>query len=104
MTDLEIELWEERAAIMQYDAGLSCFEAETKAADGMGRKRWELVNAQRERNSASLGDRARAVEGQSRQNNVPGMQRGTAQKSRSVPERNAQAGWDRRVLSPLRLG
>jgi hypothetical protein len=103
MTDLEIELWEERAAIMQYDGGLSRFEAETKAADGMGRKRWELVNAQRERNSASFGNRARAVEGQSRPNNVPGVQRGTAQENRFVPERNAQAGRDRRVLSPLRL-
>jgi len=103
MTDIDIEEWEERAAIMEFDGGMSRFEAETKAAEMRGRQRWEFVSAIRERDTAGDGAGARQVAGQQRKDNLPRVQRQQAQEERSVPQRDAQAGWDRGVLPPLRM-
>jgi len=45
VTELQMDLWQERAAILEFDAGMSRFDAETKAAEALGRKRWEFVHA-----------------------------------------------------------
>ena len=52
MTDDEIEAWEERAAIQEFDGGLERFAAETAAAEAMGLKRYEVINAIRTRHPA----------------------------------------------------
>lgn len=75
ISDMELDFWNERAAIMQFDAGMSRFRAETKAAQAMGRQRWEFVDAERKRDFASGGDHRQAVAGQQRKDNVPAMQR-----------------------------
>lgn len=38
---IDVDKYVERAAIMEYDAGLSRFQAETQAAQEQGAKRWE---------------------------------------------------------------
>ena len=40
---MEIDNFLERAAIMEFDGGLSRYQAETKAAEAMGKKRWEVL-------------------------------------------------------------
>lgn len=54
--------FEERAAIAEFDGGLSRFRAETLAAEAQGLSRWqameEIRGEERERNSAERGNRA----------------------------------------------
>ena len=38
------EAFEERAAIMEFDAGMSRFAAETEAAKAQGKTRWEVLD------------------------------------------------------------
>ena len=54
VTEFDIERFEERAAIMEYDAGMTRFEAETAAAALQGVKRYEAINIIR--NSQQGGD------------------------------------------------
>lgn len=53
--------FEERAAIAEFDGGLSRFRAETLAAEAQGLSRWqameEIRGEERERNSAAGRDR-----------------------------------------------
>lgn len=42
---IDVEAWEERAAIQEYDGGLSRFQAETEAARAQGLSRWEAIGA-----------------------------------------------------------
>lgn len=69
----DADAFSERAAILEYDAGFSRFEAETLAAKYQGVSRLEAINAERSGNSAERGHN-RPVARQSRQNDVPGMQ------------------------------
>lgn len=39
----DIDSFEERAAIMEFDGGLSRFEAETQAAKAQGVARWQAL-------------------------------------------------------------
>jgi len=54
MTD--IDAFEERAAIMEFDGGLTRFKAETLAAETQGKKRWEVINEIRNRDTARQRD------------------------------------------------
>ena len=47
---MDIDEWEERAAILEYDGVMSRFEAETLAARQMGYERWEVLDEKRKRN------------------------------------------------------
>lgn len=40
---LDVDAFEERAAIVEYEGGLSRFEAETQAAKEQGLERWEAL-------------------------------------------------------------
>ena len=63
----------ERAAIMEYDGGLSRFEAETRAAQEQGKTRWEALGEIGKRLVAEARN-SRAANERHRANNVPGMQ------------------------------
>lgn len=53
----DLDQWQERAAIMEFDGGLSRFAAETEAAKRQGKTRWEaLEHAKRGGNPASGRD------------------------------------------------
>lgn len=54
LTDLD--KFEERAAIMEYEGGLSRYQAETAAAKEQGKKRWEVLHEIERRNSERGGD------------------------------------------------
>lgn len=94
--------FEERSAIMEFDGGLSRFEAETRAAAAQGLKRHEVLDAIRNRNSARGRDIRQAVDGKPGSDDLPGMQRAPEEEDRPVPERDAQAGRDRVALLALR--
>lgn len=40
---IDVDAFEERAAIAEYDGGMSRFEAETMAAKEQGAQRWEAM-------------------------------------------------------------
>lgn len=67
---IDIEAWAERAAIMEYDGGLSRFKAETLAAEAQGKRRFEVIDEIRKRNSARQRNHGSAVAGQQRQDGV----------------------------------
>lgn len=99
---VNLDEFEERSAIMEFDGGLSRFDAETRAARAQGFKRHEVLDAIRNRDLALGGDNRPAVDGQRGSHDVPGMQRAAEEENRSMPERDAQAGRDRVVLLALR--
>lgn len=80
------EAFEERAAIMEYEGGMTRFQAETKAAQVQGVTRWEAIGDVARRIIEAQGN-SRPLAGQSRADNVPGMQPHAAQEARPVPER-----------------
>lgn len=53
---MDIEAFEERAAIQQFDGGLSRFQAETEAARAQGYQRHEVINEIRKRDSGKARD------------------------------------------------
>lgn len=90
----DVERFEERAAIMEFDGGLSRFEAETLAASAQGLTRWqamEAVNAHSKRNTAGGGDN-RAPAARQSANNLPGVQSRPEKEKRPMPERVISAG------------
>lgn len=103
---IDREAFEERAAIIEFDGGLSRFRAETLAAEAQGLTRWqameEIRNADRVGNPSRGGDHRQAVDGQQRQNAMPRVQPRQAEEDRPMPERDAQAGRDRLELLALR--
>jgi len=62
---IDLDAFEERAAIMEYDGGLSRFQAETKAAELIGKKRWEIMDAIRKRDTQAARDQRQAHERES---------------------------------------
>lgn len=89
------DAFEERAAIMEFDGGMSRFEAETQAAKAQGLTRWQALekirNADSKRNPAFGGDSGSAHVG-NRADNVSRMQRATAQQVRPMPVGVVSAG------------
>lgn len=100
---MDLDQFEERSAIMEFDGGMSRFEAETRAAQAQGYQRHEVMNAIRERDFARGGDHSSEVDRGQRADNVSAMQRDTAQEDRPVSERNPQGRRDRGVLLALRM-
>lgn len=91
---VDLDAWEERAAIMQFDAGMSRFEAETQAAKQQGFTRWEvleIINANRIGNTRQGGDNRPAHVGNG-SDNLPGMQPASEAQDRAMPERLVPAG------------
>ncbi|MEL6646640.1 MAG: hypothetical protein AAFQ05_02855 [Pseudomonadota bacterium] len=57
----DIDQFEERAGVLEFDEGMTRFAAETEAARRQGLKRWEVFNAIRNRNLATTSDRRAAA-------------------------------------------
>ncbi len=103
MTDFDPQAFAERAAIMEFDGGLSRWEAETQAAKVQGLTRWEAMNhAKRIGDTAPARHNRQAVE-RNDKGNMPAMQPASAQQVRHLPERDVRAGVGAVELSPLRM-
>lgn len=69
----DLDAFEERAAIMEFDGGMTRYQAETRAAQRQGFQRREVMDAIRERNSAPARDQREAMERQ-RHDDMPRVQ------------------------------
>jgi hypothetical protein len=98
------DAFEERAAIVEFDGGLSRFQAETMAAKAQGLTRWqaltEAANANRNGNPARGGDKP-AQARRDAAHHLPGVQPASQEQDRPVSERDVQAGRDRLALLAL---
>lgn len=107
MSDV-LDLWIERAAIMESEAGMNRFEAETRAAERYGTTRHLMMKEMRDADGCGLagghGYSARTMGGERDADDLPGMQPVAKEENGSVPERQPQAGRDRRELLALRMG
>ena len=105
MPQLNVDQFTERAAICEFDGGMTRFAAETAAAREQGLERWQVMeeirNANGNGNPASGGDRPAALAGERGQMPVSRMQSAPEKENRSLPERVAQAGWAGVVLLAL---
>lgn len=112
MTDrFDVDRFVERAAIQEFDGGLSRFEAETQAARSQGVERWEALRMVKEAtdangsgNAGGHGDNAPTLDRQRDANDMPGVQRQPKEKDGPVLERQPEAGRDSGVLLALRMG
>lgn len=90
---IDIGQFLERAAIMEFDGGMSRFQAETRAAQRQGVQRWEAMkavsDAKRMGNSRQAPDHGQAAE-RDGSGLVPGVQRNPQEQARSMPERHVQ--------------
>lgn len=86
---MNLDAFTERAAIKEFDGGMSRFQAETEAALEQGKARWQVLNEIRERNSQPAQDHGSAAD-RNAANDMPGMQRGPEEQNRSMPERDVQ--------------
>lgn len=91
---IDRDQFEERAAIMEFDGGLSRFEAETQAAKAQGLTRWQAMEAIR--NGNCVGDHPaarhhREAHDRHGEGDLPGVQRAAAEQDRPLPERHVQA-------------
>lgn len=85
---MDLDAWHERAAIMEFDGGLTRFQAEALAAKAQGKERFEFINAERKRNSERGGNTRPPMAQRAGADNVSRVQRGAAQENRSMPERD----------------
>ena len=86
----DLDAFEERAAIMEFDGGLSRFRAETLAAQAQGVSRHAAIgfrNSQQARHIGSTAFRNAA-------NNLPAMQSPSQEEARSVPVGDVHGGRD----------
>ena len=88
---MDLEAFEERAAIMEFDGGLSRFEAETLAAQAQGYQRHEVMNEIRKRNSEQARHHGSSA-GRVAADAMPRVQPWQAQEGGPVSERDVQAG------------
>lgn len=81
------EAFEERAAIMEFDGGMTRFRAETMAAKEQGISRWEAIGDVAKRVVEKAWGQCSEVDRQGSADNVPGVQPGAAQEERPMPKR-----------------
>jgi len=105
----DVDQFEERAAICEFDGCMSRFDAETLAAREQGLARWQAVkiakearDAQRDGHSAGSGHFAPTVAREQRQDDLSIMQRASEEKDRPVSERQQAFGRPGVVLPSLR--
>lgn len=85
----DLDAWQERAAIMEFDGGMSRFEAETLAAKAQGLTRREAINVWKR---AKAARDIRAAGTRNAADHMPRVQPAPAQEERSLPERDIRAG------------
>lgn len=100
---LDLDAWAERSAVMEFDAGLTRFEAETAAARAQGYQRHEVIDAIRKRNSQQARDQ-REAPARNAAHDLSGMQPGSKEENRPMPQRDVQGGWRAMELLALRMG
>lgn len=101
---IDWDAFEERAAIAEYDGGLSRFEAETLAARAQGLERWQVMeeaNANKLGNPGQARDHSQAAQ-RVAENDLPGVQPRAEEENGPMPVRHVQAGRDRLELLALR--
>ena len=110
MREFSPDQFNERAAIREFDAGMSRFDAETAAAQEQGVARWQALQLVKEHEDANGrgpagadGHQAHAMGGQRDANDLPRVQRQPQEEARPMLERQPQAGRDRGALSPLHM-
>lgn len=84
----DLDKFEERAAIMEYDGKLTRFQAETLAAKEQGANRWELIGDVAKRVVEQARDRGSAMAERAGPDGLSGVQRGPEEKARPLPERD----------------
>lgn len=84
---MDLDAFVERAAIKQYDGGLSRFLAETEAAAEQGHARWEMIHALRKRDSATLRHLGEA-DVRHGSHDLPAMQCRAPEEDRPLPQRD----------------
>ena len=103
----DLDRFLERAAIMEFEGGMTRFAAETKAAEAQGVQRWKAMeaakNADRMGNPQQGGNNGQAPARQC-QDDMPRVQRHQEEQEGSVPVGHVQAGRDRVELLALRNG
>ena len=97
---MDIEAYEERAAIMEFDGGMSRFEAETAAAKAQGLNRWEAVNEIRKRDTKRTRDHGQAA-AREPADNVSGVQQHATQENGPLPIGHVSTGWGAMALLAL---
>jgi hypothetical protein len=86
---IDIDQFQERAAIIEYCGGLSRFRAETLAAQEQGAQRWEALNALGMGHSQGSRDH-RPQDQRQPANGLPRVQRASQEKDRPVPVGHVQ--------------
>jgi len=97
---MDVDTFIERAAIMEFDGGLSRFDAETAAARAQGVERWEAMNAVR-----GIGEARdnRASNERDAADDMPAMQPASEEAERPVPVGDVQGGRSCVELLALRM-
>jgi predicted transcriptional regulator of viral defense system len=74
MMQIDLDAFEERAAIMQYDGGMSQYQAETEAARAQGKSRWEVLEYAKRIGNSAIGRHHCKADARDSSNNLSGMQ------------------------------
>lgn len=102
---IDLDAFEERAAIMEFDGGMTRFRAETLAAETQGFTRWQVMqekrDAERDGHSPRGRDHGSALDGQQRADDLSRVQPRQAEEVGPMPERDTNAGRDRVELLAL---
>jgi hypothetical protein len=103
----DFDAFAERAAILEFSAGMTRFQAETTAAQAQGMTRWQALKGLQAyeqeisaRNSQRGGDLGKAAFGNG-SDNLPGVQSASQEQERPVSVGDVQAGRDRVALLAL---
>ena len=111
MREFSTDQFTERAAIREYEGGMTRFAAETAAAQEQGVPRWQALQTVKEASDANGrgpagadGHHADALGGKRDAGDLPRVQPDAQEEARPVPEREPQAGRDRGALLALRKG
>lgn len=101
---LDLDQFAERAAIMEFDGGLTRFAAETEAARAQGVTRWQALEAVKNANvigHSGQGGNIGQTAFRHGSDNLPGMQPDAKEQVGSMLERHIHAG--RRDVALLAL-
>ena len=102
---IDVDLFLERSAIMEFEGGLSRYQAETEAAKAQGVLRWQALKAVQDANIGGNprlgGDRGQAHVRHG-SGDLPRMQPTQAEQDGPVSERDVHAGRGGVVLPSLR--
>lgn len=98
MREFDTDAFIERAAICEFCAGMTRFEAETAAAQAQGVARWEaikILEAEDENRGGNTGRCANTnatLAGERGADDLPELQQSPEEENGSMPEREPEAG------------